>query len=107
MGLNTRFTYQGEQRYSPIDEAQSLLDQDVVYDETRAFSKQTSPSFVAHFTASYKINKSKSSHEFALKILNATSYEDFFGFRYNFKANTIDEHREAIMIPNLSYKIEF
>jgi hypothetical protein len=107
LGLNTRFTYQGGERYSPIDEAQSLLEQDVIYDETRAFSKQTSPSFVAHFTASYKINKSKSSHEFALKILNATSYEDFLGFRYNFKSKTIDEHREAIMIPNLSYKIEF
>lgn len=107
LSLNTRFTYQGGERYSPIDQTKSLLAQDVIYDETRAFSKQTTPSFVAHFTASYKINKQKRSYEIALKILNATSYEDFFGFRYNFKTNTVDQNREAVMIPNLSYKIEF
>lgn len=107
VGLNIRLTLQGGDRYTPVDEAQTFLQKEVVYNERLAFIKQIAPSFLVHFTASYKINKQKKSHEFALKILNATMYSDFFGYRYNIADNTIDESREATIIPNLSYRIEF
>ena len=106
-GLNIKFTYQGGDRYTPFKINESILAQNVVFDDTRAFTKQIDPSFIAHFTASYRINKKKVSHELALKVLNATNYGDLRGFKYNFKNQTVDEYREAIMIPNLSYKIEF
>ena len=106
-GTNVRFTYQGNDRYSPINEVQSALDQDAVYDETNPFSKQLSPAFLGHFTVSYKINKRKKSHEFAIKILNATGYKEYYGHRYNFKKGRVEEERESIIIPNISYKIEF
>jgi hypothetical protein len=60
-----------------------------------------------HFTVSYTINKHHLSHEFAVKVLNATGYKDFCGHRYNFKTGNVEEEREAIVIPNVSYKIEF
>lgn len=106
-GINTRMTLQGGDRYSPVNQNASLQKQETVYDETSPFTKQLKPSFLAHLTISYKKNKAKSSRELALKILNATMYQDFYGFRYNRINQTIDEHRESILIPNLSYKIEF
>lgn len=107
LGLNIRLTYQGGDRYTSFKTEESILVEDVVFDETKAFEKQIDPAFILNFTASYKINKKKVSHEFALKVLNATSYGDLRGFQYNYIDKTIDEDREAIMIPNLSYKIEF
>jgi hypothetical protein len=107
LGVNARFSYQGGDHYSPINSIQSSVNQDVIFDETKAFSMQVSPAFTTHFTASYKINKKRSTHEIAFKILNATQYKEFMGFQYNYQTQNVEEHREAIFIPNLSYKIEF
>ncbi|MDR3340728.1 MAG: hypothetical protein LBT25_11685 [Candidatus Symbiothrix sp.] len=106
-GANGKLSFQGGDRYSPIDETASVQKQDVFYNEQNPFSKQLSPALLGHFTLSYKINKYRKSHEFALKVLNITGYKEYYGHRYNFKSGSVDEEREAIIIPNISYKIEF
>lgn len=106
-GVNFRLIYQGGDRYSPIDLQNSIIKQDVIFDESKAFSQQLSQSFVTHFTFLYRVNKKKTTQEIALKILNANKYKEFYDFRFNYKTQTVDEHRDAIVIPNLSYKIEF
>jgi len=107
LGLNVRFSYQGGDHYTPIDQTKSIAQSEVVYQHSNAFSKQLSPAFVTHFTASYKLNRNKFSQEIAFKIINATQYEEFMGFAYNYKNQKVEEQREAIFIPNLSWKIEF
>jgi len=107
LGLNARLSYQGGERHSPIDRQVSLINESAVFDEKNAFSKQFSPVFTSHFTASYKINRLKTGHEIAFKVLNATMHKEFYGFQYNYQTNVVDEFREAIFIPNVSYKIEF
>ena len=107
LGINARISYQGGDHHSPINTTLSTQTQEVVFDETKAFSLQVSPAFTSHFTLSYKINKMKSSQEIAFKIINATQYKEFMGFQYNYQTQNVDEIREAIFIPNLSWKIEF
>jgi hypothetical protein len=79
----------------------------IIDDETNPFSAQLDPALMVHFTISYRMNREKVSHEIALKMLNVTNYKDFYGYRYNFKEHSLDRNFEAIMIPNLSYKVEF
>ena len=105
--LNARMTYQGGNRYSPVDEAASINQQAVIYDETRAYSLQSAPLLNVHFTAIYKINKIKRSSEIALKILNLTGQDDFRGHLYNYVDKRVDQDLPSLVIPNLSYKIEF
>lgn len=107
--INAKITYQGGDRYSPIDEEATMNhpDKTVQYDETRAYSKQYSPMFLLSFSASYKINKKKLSHEFALKMINATGYKEKYGHSYNFKTGEIKPNENAISLPNIYYKIEF
>ncbi len=107
LSVNTRCTYQGGSRYSPLDLNASLQAQDARYDERNAYTLQVEPGLNVHLTASYRINKKKTSHEFALKILNLTGQPDFYGHKYNFKENTLDEDVASVVIPNLSYKIDF
>ena len=107
LGINARFSYQGGDHYTPLNLQASEIAKEPLFLESKAFSSQFPPAFTCHFTASYKINKSKSVHEIAIKILNATGYEEFTGFQYNLRTHHVDERREALMLPNLSYKIEF
>lgn len=107
LSLNARLSYQGGEHYSAVDKAASITAKEAIFDESNAFSEQFPAAFTTHFTASYKINKQKTAHEIAFKIINATMYEEFTAFQYNHTLNSIVEGREALFIPNLSYKIEF
>lgn len=109
LGINLKFTLQGGDRYSPIDEAATMAhpDKEVQYDETRAFSKQYSPMFIANATISYRINKRKTSHEFAIKAINLTGTKEYYGHEYNFVTKRIENNDNTTSIPNISYKIQF
>lgn len=105
--LNTRFAFQGGDRYSPLNQEASLETKDVVYNETRAFQEQFPASFVTHLTASYKINKNNRSKELSLKVINLTGQKDYYGYRYNLVKNSLSRNDQATFIPNISYKIDF
>jgi len=107
LSANGRVSYQGGDHYSPINTAASIASQSVVFDETKAFSQQFPSGFTSHLTVSYKLNRQKTAHEFALKVINLTQYKEYLGFRYNYQTQLVDTEREAIFIPNISYKIEF
>ncbi len=107
LGMNIRFSYQGGDHFSPVDEAASREVKDAILDETNAFSEQLPPSFVVDFTINYKINTRKTTQIISLKVINATMLEEFEGFQYNYIDHTVDKNEQAIFIPNLSYKIEF
>ncbi|MDR1161497.1 MAG: hypothetical protein LBK45_04070 [Tannerellaceae bacterium] len=104
---NIRFSYQGGDRYTPIDEAASLAEKDIVYDEVKAFSKQFPSVFTADFGMSYKLNKKKVSHEFGLQILNITGQTGQYGYYYNEKTSLIEKENVSSLLPNLSYKLHF
>lgn len=109
LSVNLKLTLQGGDRYSPIDEYATKNDPDkeVQYDETKAFSKQLSPMFLTNYSLSYKMNKKKISHEFAIQGVNATGYKEYLGHVYNTKTNVIEPYRMATILTNISYKIQF
>lgn len=107
LGINLKLSLQGGDRYSKIDPTASFMDQGVVYNETTPFTEQSKTSIISHFTINYEWYKKKSTQKLSLKILNATNYKEFQGHRYNINTNKVDEFREALMIPNISYKISF
>ncbi len=107
VNINGRITFQGGDRFSPIDEQATKAKKTIVYDETTAYSVQSDPITNVHLTFAYRKNKAKSSREVALKIVNLTQQPDFFGYQYNFRTGGIDKDVETILLPNLSYKIQF
>lgn len=107
LGVNFKLSYQGGDRHSIIDNAASLDKKDAIYNETTPFTEQTSAGFISHFTVNYEWYKKKITQKLSLKILNATNFKEYQGHRYNLKSNKVEEHREALLIPNISYKISF
>jgi hypothetical protein len=105
--LNGRITFQGGDRFSPIDQVATRANKVIIYDDTRAYTFQSDPITNLHLTIAYRKNKTKSSREIAFKIVNLTRQPDFFGYQYNYKTGGIDKDEETILLPNLSYKILF
>lgn len=109
LSVNLKLTYQGGDRYSPVDEQATLAhpDKETQYDETRAYSLQLSPMFLANYTLSYRMNRNKVSHEFAVKGMNATGYKEYFGHEYNLKTGVIEPRRLKNSIFNITYRLDF
>lgn len=107
--INFNLAFQGGEWYTPVDlkATQERIDKEVQYDDSKAFSKQISPYCLGHFTLSYRINRQTMSHEFAIKMLNATMYQEYAGHSYNYKTNQVDMLRNGLTVPNIYYKIEF
>lgn len=105
--VNTRFNFMGGKRISPVNEDLSHILRDIVYDETRAFSRQEPAVFSTDLTLEYRNIRNRITSVWSLQLFNITGYKEFYGYRYNLLENTIEEDREMILLPNLSYKIEF
>lgn len=105
--VNGRIFFQGGGRYTPVDENRSLAEHEIVFDETKAYSKQFGPAVNGDVSISYRINKKRVSHEFSVKILNVGMRTGMHFYQYNEKAHTIEEKDGSGLIPNISYKIYF
>ncbi|MDH5400466.1 MAG: prevent-host-death protein, partial [Cyclobacteriaceae bacterium] len=107
---NIRLNYLGGNRIEPIDMQSSLAQQTIVYGETGgevAFSEKYSDTPIVSCTLSYRKNKPNHSSVWALQVLNATQTKEFNSDIFNTNTQTIEQKYTKIMVPNLSYKIEF
>jgi len=107
IGVNGKFSMIGGDRITPVDEAATHLAKEVIYDETRAFEDSKANVFYLHFTFNYRRNKKKHASIWSFQILNALGSPELFGYKYNYKYNTIDKDQQTIILPNISYKIVF
>ncbi len=107
---NIRLNYLGGNRMEAINEKASIDQREIIYGETNgniSFAKKYPDSPIFSFTVSYRKNKSGYSSIWSLQVLNANQTKEFESDYYNIKTNTIDKKYNRIMIPNLSYKIDF
>jgi hypothetical protein len=108
-GVNFKAGVLGGQRYTPVDEAATLVhpDKEVQYSTAQMYSKQFSPMFIGDFSISYRMNRKRVAHEFAVKSVNATSQKEYIEHRYNMKTQEIEPYMTATSMFNVSYRIEF
>ncbi|MFU8859321.1 MAG: hypothetical protein ACNA8K_02755 [Cyclonatronaceae bacterium] len=107
LSLNGRVNLMGGRKYSPVNLPVSLSAREVIYDESRAFSNREPGVFYADMTINYRINRAHTAGIWSLQLINLTGYKEFYGYRFNLGTGQIDRHREAIILPNLSYRFEF
>lgn len=106
-GVNARLSYAGGDRLSPILENESVKQGEVVYDYTRAYTEKEKNATVLSFSVSYRINKRNHAGIWSLHVLNALGNEEFRGYELDVKTGLPVKKYDRIVVPNLSYKIEF
>ena len=107
LGINVRFTHMGGERISPILRDASLSEKRVIYDESRAFEESLNESTYLDFTTTYRINHQGVAHIFALQVKNMLGSPNDYGYIYNYKENDLKRDKMVIVLPSISYKIEF
>ncbi len=109
-GANIRLNYLGGNRGEVVDMNQTLEEQEIKYGETDgqlAYSRKFKDTPIWSFTLSYRKNRPKYSSVWSLQILNSSYTEEFDYDDFDIDTQIANEKYMGIMVPNLSYKIEF
>ncbi|NOY60553.1 MAG: TonB-dependent receptor [Calditrichaeota bacterium] len=107
LGINGRFTYMGGERISPILYDASIAEKRVIYDESRAFEESLNDSKYLDITVTYRINNQNVAHIFALQVKNMLGSPNDYGYIYNYKEKNLQRNKMVVVLPSISYKIEF
>ncbi len=107
IGINLRLNLMGGRRISPVDDLASIQAEEPKFDENNAFSETEPSVYQLDLSLTHRKNKPKSSRVWAIQIKNLLGAEQFNGYQYNFRRGAVEEDKSVIMIPNISYKIEF
>ncbi len=111
LGIGTKITYAGGKRYTAPDSTASNSAEYLVEDLSRANEQQFKDYFRADLKVSYKVNKKKVTHEFALDIVNVAGIQNVLKKTYipaigTEDAQYIDEYQLGFF-PIFYYKIDF
>ena len=107
LGINARATISGGHRVVPVNEELSHQARDIYYDWSNPYVGQNPADFFLDITLLYRKNKEKYSSIWAIQIKNATGTPSNYLYQYNLKENKIENTSQVIIVPNISYKIEF
>ena len=110
LSANFRINYSGGNRIESIDVPASEMEKEVVYGETDgtlSFEEKFKDTPVASFSVSYRKNKPNYSSIWSLHIINAGSAEEYSHDQFNLRSGNVETKHQGIMVPNLSYKIQF
>lgn len=107
LGINARATISGGHRIVPVNEQLSMQSREIYYDWSNPYIGQNPADFFLDLTILYRKNKAKYSSIWAIQIKNATGTPSNYMYEYNLKENRIERTSKMIMVPNISYKIEF
>ncbi|MBN2612916.1 MAG: carboxypeptidase-like regulatory domain-containing protein [Bacteroidales bacterium] len=107
VGINTKCVLRGGYRISPINRELSILDHEVVFDESR-YNENRLPNFLRFDFGTYcRINKVNYSYIFSLDIQNFINRKNIMWYEYSASKNDIVPVEGMGLIPILNFRIEF
>ena len=107
LSVNGRLSFLGGDRYAPLLKDESIASDELVYDYSRAYEEQEDPATVLSLSFSYRKNKKNHASVWSLHLLNVLGHEEYRDYEFNLKTGMPEKQFDQIMVPNLSYKIEF
>lgn len=105
--VNGKLYVMGGNRHIPVDYETSELIHSVIYDYTRAFEEHDPDIYQFDLTLTYKVNHKRYSGSWALQVMNVFGRNEFYGYGYNYKTGCVEKDEVRIIVPSISYKIDF
>lgn len=107
LGVNARMYLNGGDRTTPFNQEASANAQDVIYDETRAFTIKNDFTYRCDLSITYTVNRSHLTHKFALQIMNVFGSTVGFEDKYNYSLQQSETIKGKMLLPSCSWKVEF
>ncbi|MEM7035475.1 MAG: TonB-dependent receptor [Bacteroidota bacterium] len=107
LNFGPKVTFAGGRRFTPIDEAASLIAKEAVYIDSLAYTEQFDDYFRVDMRIALRLNKTKASHEIAIDLINALNIENELTILYNPDSNSLVPVSQLTFLPVFYYRIEF
>lgn len=107
LGVNLKLKAVGGGRRSPVDIDRTITAREIRLDETRAFEEREPTQTFLDISLTYRKNKPSYSSMWALQIMNALGSTSLSYYDYDYQMGEVSLVKEIIVVPSLSYKIEF
>jgi hypothetical protein len=107
ISFDTKVTYTGGRRFTPIDLALSQQFQTEITVDSEAFSDQYDPYFRWDFKITYRRNGKRFYQQFAVDLQNVLNRDNIFLQSYNSNSNQIETTYQRGFFPDVQYKIYF
>ncbi|MFH2141458.1 MAG: TonB-dependent receptor [Bacteroidota bacterium] len=107
LNVNFRMSYMGGDRIVPINVNETMNHKEIIEDINRAYEQKLKDAPILSLSFSYRRNKPEHSSIWSLHIINALCHKDFQEYEFNEEEGKIEKIEDLLVIPNISYKIEF
>lgn len=107
ISINGRVLFSGNNRVTPINVDQSILEGHTVYDWSQPFAQRLPNYFRVDAGIKYIKNKPRHTSIISLNIQNVTGRQNAGGQYFNRNTGEIHTWEQLGILPNLSYRIEF
>lgn len=105
--LDSKITYSGGRRYTPIDVNASIQAGDEILVEGEAFTNQYDSYFRTDLKIGFRHNAEKFSQTFSIDLQNVTNQKNIFIQEFNEKSGTIETTYQRGFFPDVRYQILF
>jgi len=107
LSLDFKITFAGGQYITPIDLERSIMENQAVYQENRAFSVKNPDYFRSDLKINYRVNKKNLTHEWSLDIQNLTNHQNLFRQTYNPITESVVNSYQLGIFPIPQYRLTF
>ncbi|MCK4663173.1 MAG: TonB-dependent receptor [Bacteroidales bacterium] len=107
LSFDIKTIYAGGKRYIPFDTLQSRIEQQEIYDLTKAYEKKYPDYFRFDFRVSFKLNTPKLSQEWVLDLQNISNNENLFMERYDYTTGKTKSMYQIGFFPMMTWRIQF
>ena len=107
LGINSRLLYKGGLRYQPVDLEKSRLAGKAVYNNDENFTKKLNDYYNVDFGINFKKNRAKYSWTVSLDIENITNHKNIIRMKYNSYTGNMQYDYDLLLLPVLSFSIDF
>ena len=107
LSISGKLSLMGGDYFTPPDPDLTYAAQDIVEDESRIFADRKPDAQILSFAVTYRVNKVKYAGIWSLNFINALFYKEFNRYYFDKTTNSIRKDINELVVPNISYKIEF
>ncbi len=107
LGINFRYSGMGGERITPLDELASIAAEDEIYQDPLSYSLAGPNMHRVDVSLNYRKNRPRASIIWSLQVNNIMGAAEFEGYEFNYQTRSMQKVAQALVLPNLSYKIEF
>lgn len=105
--INGKLCLMGGEWLNPLNIDATYDSKYIVEDVSNAFTERKKPAQVLSFSLSYRINKAKHASIWSFSYMNVLGYAEFSGYYFDKMSNSVKKEVDKLVMPSISYKLEF